>query len=87
MTVLKTVEVPQLQFIVGLEMHLIETVLKTVEVPQLSRVWLVQFLDKVVETPVVVQFFDKVADVPVEKGLGGAAGAVPAVLDVPVIVQ
>ena len=25
----------------------------------------VQFLDKVVDTPVVVQFFDKVADVPV----------------------
>ena len=35
-TVLKTVEVPQLQFIiVGLEMQRIETMLKTVEVPQL----------------------------------------------------
>ena len=37
--VLKTVEVPQLQFIVGLGMHQIETVQKTVEVPQLpSRI-------------------------------------------------
>ena len=27
--------------------------------------WFVQFLDKVVDTPVVVQFLDKVADVPV----------------------
>ena len=30
-----------------------------------------------------MQFFDKVADVPVVQVLGGAAGAVPAVLDVP----
>ena len=43
-TVLKTVEVPQLQFIVGLGMHQIETVQKTVEVPQLpSRLGFVQF--------------------------------------------
>ena len=64
---LKTVEVPQLQFIiVGLEMHLIETVQKTVEVPQLpSRVGFVQFLDKVVDMPVVVQRVCKVVDVPV----------------------
>ena len=64
-TVLTTAEVPQLQFIiVGLGMHPIETVQKTVEFPQLpSRVGFVQFLDKVVATPVVVQIFDKVADV------------------------
>ena len=43
-TVLKTVEVPQLQFIVGLGMHQIETVQKTVEAPQLpSRLGFVQF--------------------------------------------
>ena len=30
-----------------------------------SSLGFVQFLDKVVDTPVVVQFFDKVADVPV----------------------
>ena len=41
---LKTVEIPQLQFIVGLGMHQIETVQKTVEVPQLpSRLGFVQF--------------------------------------------
>ena len=63
---LKTVEVPQLQFIiVGLEMHLIETVQKTVEVPQLPSRWVVQFLDKVVDLPFVVQRVDKVVDVPV----------------------
>ena len=40
---LKTVEIPQLQFIVGLGMHQIETVQKTVEVPQLpSRLGFVQ---------------------------------------------
>ena len=32
---LKTVEVPQLQFVVWLEMQRIETVQKTVEVPQM----------------------------------------------------
>ena len=43
-TVLKTVEIPQLQFIVGLGMHQIETVQETVEVPQLpSRIGFVQF--------------------------------------------
>ena len=63
---LKTVEVPQLQFIiVGLEMHSIETVQKTVEVPQLPSRWVVQFLDKVVDMPVVVLRVDKVVDVPV----------------------
>ena len=34
-----------------------------------------------------VLFFDKVVDVPNVQVLGGAAGAVPAVLDVPVIMQ
>ena len=36
---------------------------KTVEVPQLPSRWVVQFLDKVVDMPVVVQPFDKVVDV------------------------
>ena len=65
LTVLKTVEVPQLQFIiVGLGMHLIETVQKTVEVPQLPSRLVVQFMDKVVDMP-VVQCVDKVVDVSV----------------------
>ena len=34
-----------------------------------------------------VLFFDKVVDVPIVQVLGGAAAAVPAVLDVPVITQ
>ena len=42
------------------------TVLKTVEVPQLPSLWVVQFLDKVVDMPVVVQRVDKVVDVPVQ---------------------
>ena len=52
MTVLKTVEVPQLQFIVGLGMHQIETVQKTVEVLQLQ---IVDYLDQVVDISVVLQ--------------------------------
>ena len=111
---LKTVEVPQLQFVVWLEMQRIDTVQKTVEVPQLpSRVGFVQFLDKVVDMPVVGQIFDKAADVPVVQARrwsrraencgvpqlqfsdkvdmpevpGGAAGAVPAVMDVAVVTQ
>ena len=80
-TVLKAVEVPQLQFIiVGLEMHLIETVQKIV-----VAVLFVQFLDKVDDTPVIVQFFDKVAEVAVVQVLGAAAGAVLAVVEVTVI--
>ena len=65
LTVLKTVEVPQLQFIiVGLGMHLNEIVQKTVEVPQLPSRLVVQFMDKVVDMP-VVQCVDKVVDVAV----------------------
>ena len=41
------------------------TVLKTVEVPQLPSHLVVQFLDKVVDMPVVVQRVDNVVDVPV----------------------
>ena len=39
--------------------------LQTVEVSQLPSRWVVQFLDKVVDMPVVVQRVDKVVDVPV----------------------
>ena len=80
---LKTVEVLQLQFVVvGLGMHRIETVQKTVEVPQLPSRWVVQFLDKVVDMPVVVQRVDKVIDVPVVQMPQFIDG-----MDVPVIMQ
>ena len=52
-----------------------------------SSTWYVQFLDKVVDTPVVVQCVVKVAEVPVVHVLGGAASAVPVVVDVSVIMQ
>ena len=50
-------------------------------------VGVVQFLDKVVDVPVVVQCVDKMVDVPVVKVLGHTAGAVLAVMDVAVIIQ
>ena len=52
-TVLKTVEVPQLQFIVGLGMHQIETVQKTVEFRSCRLVWVRPVLDKVVDVPFI----------------------------------
>ena len=76
-TVLKTVEVPQLQFIVGLGMHQIETVQKTVEFRscrlvlgssssgQGCRRALWQFVDNLVDVPVVQVFFLDMVEMPV----------------------
>ena len=58
------------------------TVQKTVHVPQLPSRWVVQFLDKVVDMPVVVQRVDKVVDVPVVQVLQFIDG-----LDVAMILQ
>ena len=55
---------------------------KTVEVPQLPSRWVVQFLDKVVDMPVVVQRVEKVIDVPVVQMPQFIDG-----MDVPVIMQ
>ena len=68
-TLCRLSEIPQVQFLVWPVVVLgqgLSSRQRTVDVPQLpSRVGFVQFLDKVVDMPIVVLFFDKVVDVPV----------------------